>query len=350
MSKLLQEMQQDNFSNDEDIETDYAESNSIQSQIASVFSVVRCAAHTIQLAAYDVLKTIEGDIKECRNIVKILRTSVRSGNVEISLPCLDNATRWNSTYEMIKSIISIRDYIDNLSHINVNWIFVQNFLAAFHPIAKCTLKLQHDQYIIEDFFRDWLTCELELKKLVSTNSYAEALLNAMKKRKDTLMGNNAFIAALYMDPRFNFDNTPLLSYDQKQAAVDHLIRTRDMINKIGKPSEDQYGNSSPDLPTQSLPQDELPSTSKGIYDILTLHVNAMRNAQGPTPQRGEMAFKERLAKLCDREMESFDSNILDNFRKLYRNDADMLQLMEVVLAIPATQVLLKERSVHFQQY
>ncbi|XP_036317585.1 uncharacterized protein LOC118732561 [Rhagoletis pomonella] len=111
-----------------------------------------------------------------------------------------------------------------------------------------------------------------------------------------------------------------------------------MINKIGKPSEDQYRYSSPDLLTQSLPQDELPSTSKGIYDILTLHVNAMRNAQGPTPQRGEMAFKERLAKLCDREMEPFDSNILDNFRKLYRNDADMLQLMEVVLAIPATQV------------
>ncbi|XP_036340612.1 uncharacterized protein LOC118749965 [Rhagoletis pomonella] len=219
MSKLLQEMQQDNFSNNEDIETDYAESNSIQSQIASVFSVVRCAAHTIQLAAYDVLKTIEGDIKECRNIVKKLRTSVRSGNVEISLPCLDNATRWNSTYDMINSIISIRDYIDNLSHINVNWIFVQNFLAAFHPIAKCTLKLQHEQYIIGDFFRDWLTCELELKKLVSTNSYAEALLNAMKKRKDTLMGNIAFIAAPYMDPRFNFDNRPLLSYDQKQAAV-----------------------------------------------------------------------------------------------------------------------------------
>lgn len=68
-------------------------------------------------------------------------------------------------------------------------------------------------------FRDWLTCELELKKLVSTNLYAEALLNAMKKRKDTLMENNAFIAALYLDPRFNFNNTPLLSYDQKQAAV-----------------------------------------------------------------------------------------------------------------------------------
>lgn len=154
MSKLLQEMQQDNICNDEDIKTDFAESNNIQSQIASVFSVVRCAAHTIQLAAYDVLKTLEGDIKECRNIVKKLRTSVRSGSIEISLPCLDNVTRWNSTYDMINSILSIRDYIENVdsaSHINVNWIFVQNFLAAFHPIAECTLKLQHEQYIIGDF-------------------------------------------------------------------------------------------------------------------------------------------------------------------------------------------------------
>ncbi|XP_017477958.1 PREDICTED: uncharacterized protein LOC108367775 [Rhagoletis zephyria] len=105
-----------------------------------------------------------------------------------------------------------------------------------------------------------------------------------------------------------------------------------MINKIGKPSEDQYGYSSPDLPTQSLPQDELLSTAKGIYDILTLHVNAMRNTQSPTPQRGEMAFKERLAKRCDTEMESFDSNILDSFRKLYQIIPACL-LMEVVLAI-----------------
>ncbi|XP_036343114.1 uncharacterized protein LOC118752344 [Rhagoletis pomonella] len=229
-------MQKESLANEDainDVEADH-----IESQIASVFSVVPCAAHTIQLAAYDVIKTIEKDLEECRTIVKKLRTLVRAGNTDISLPFIDNRTRWNSTYDMMESLYRIKEYIENLDkNMYINWSFVKDFLTAFQPISKCTLKLQNKQYIIRDFFRDWLTCELELADLVPDNVYADSLLNAMKIRKNVLLEYKAFVAALYLDPRFNFEETPLLSSEQKDVAMDHLIRTYEMIQKIENPSE-----------------------------------------------------------------------------------------------------------------
>ncbi|XP_036327193.1 uncharacterized protein LOC118739793 [Rhagoletis pomonella] len=130
-SKLLHDMQQESLANKDainDVEADH-----IESQIASVFSVVRCAAHTIQLAAYDVIKTIEKDLEECRTIVKKLRTLVRAGNTDISLPFIDNRTR----YAMMESLYRIKEYIENLDkNMYINWSFVKDFFTAFQPILS----------------------------------------------------------------------------------------------------------------------------------------------------------------------------------------------------------------------
>lgn len=97
-SKILHEIQEENNNISEGNDRD---EDDIHSQIEAVLSVVRCAAHTIQLAAYDVLKVIDSEVDECRKLVKKLRTSVRAGDLHINMPILDNATRWNSTYNMI---------------------------------------------------------------------------------------------------------------------------------------------------------------------------------------------------------------------------------------------------------
>lgn len=218
VSRLLQEMQQENIDEEH---VDDAESNQIESNLESILSIVRCAAHTIQLAANDVIKTLTSEIEECRKIAKHLRTLVRSGTENIALPCLDVVTRWNSTYDMINKILSLKEYIENLDSLSIfdiNWSFIQNFVTAFAPLAKCTIKLQTEQYILGDFFRDWLTCELELEKLV-LNIYASALLSAMRSRKEKLLKHDAFAGAIYLDPRFNFNGSPFLTIDLKQSAM-----------------------------------------------------------------------------------------------------------------------------------
>lgn len=228
VSKLLQELQEENLlMAEEEDELTNANSTykSFESQISSVFSVVRCAAHTIQLAAYDVIGVLQSQINDVRDVAKKIRTNLRTGNRDISLPCLDNSTRWNSTYDMITSILGLKDYINDLddcTNISIDWTFVERFATAFKPLAECTTHMQKEQYVIGDFFRDWLKCELDLNEIMNSNKYANDLHHAMGLRKCKLLQHDAFVAALYVDPRFNFQGTPLLTINQKNTAMVYL--------------------------------------------------------------------------------------------------------------------------------
>lgn len=243
-SKLLRELQEDHntydssdvesceepyYTDDLDDAETFALEENIHASLASVLSVVRCAAHTIQLAAYDVLKVIKPQVDDCRYLVKKLRTSARTGGITFKMPVLDNTTRWNSTYEMLKSLINAKDHI-NAIHLedldiqpDINWSFIEDFVLAFDPLANCTKQLQSEQYVVGDFYRDWIHCELQLKDLHSMTPYAELLYTAMMARKEGLIQNDAFVAAIYLDPRFNFENSVILSQDNKNAAVVSLL-------------------------------------------------------------------------------------------------------------------------------
>lgn len=223
VGKLLQELQEEELDvvglEDEDSD------ENIHNSLSSVISVVRCAAHTIQLAAYDVIKLWDTDLIECRSVVKKLRTIVRSGDVEQPMPVLDNATRWNSSYDMINSLKNMKAFIDDNfieNPLEVNWSFVDEFAASFAPLAKCTKRLQKEQYILGDFYRDWLSCEMDLADLSSMTISVE-LLRAMQKRKQLLLENYAFASAIYLDPRFNFLNTSMLSEEQKDRALVRIV-------------------------------------------------------------------------------------------------------------------------------
>lgn len=193
--------------------------------LRSTMAVVKCAAHILQLAAYDVIKTMQSDIESCRKAVESLRC-ILSGTHKV--PILDNATCWNSTYMMMTSLLNIKGYIkeNDTNMPKVDWNFVNIFIQTFKPLVECTHKLQGEQYVIGDFYRDWLSCELELLELVEANNdYALTLVNSVKYRKDMFLQNEAFLAAIYVDPRFNFLHSPYFNKTQKYKAVVSTLKT-----------------------------------------------------------------------------------------------------------------------------
>ena len=125
----------------------------IHTQLSSILAVVRCAAHTIQLAANDVIKRIQSELEECRKAIKILRVYVR-GRADFRMPTLDNVTRWNSTFDMINTLFNLKIFIECNEDVNVselNWKFIENFISSFKPLAECSKKFQSEQYVIGDF-------------------------------------------------------------------------------------------------------------------------------------------------------------------------------------------------------
>lgn len=197
--------------------------DSIYKYLSSTLPAIGCITHNIQLAAYDVLKELQTELLKCRGVVKKIRTSISSSEVEIEMPHIDNATDWYSTYKMLKSLWNIKDYVCTMD-LATNWDFIKDFVAAFDPLVKCTEQLQNDQYTAGDFYRDWFSCELELEDLFANTQYAKLLHKAMQDKRILLFENIAFISALYLDPRFNFINSMMLSEEQKNKAVVSIAR------------------------------------------------------------------------------------------------------------------------------
>ncbi|GBP01583.1 hypothetical protein EVAR_68583_1 [Eumeta japonica] len=290
--------------------------------------------------ANDVIKTID-QITECREVVKTLRRLVRSSEHNVKMPVLDNATRWNSTFNMMQSLLSVRSQIEagflqalpsssKDGDTNLNWDFIIDFVAAFQPLAKCTVQLQTEQYILGDFYRDWLNCEIELEDIGEQNKFAGDLLSAMKTRKVRLLENDAVIAALYLDPRFNYQNSTFLSEVDKSKAMAHLIKTYELIKKL-KGTDEYIQNEHRSISANS-PSLETPSTSS-FYSKLEERISLLDNS---SPQQ-TISIKQKLTDLGNKKRVPFETDVLKYWKNI-NFDEDISSIVKVVLAVPATQV------------
>ena len=87
---------------------------------------IRYSAYTLQLCVLSSLKiqTIQNQISRARSAVKKLRTPNVLKYIEslkLRKPFIDIPTRWNSTYDMLKSLINLKDfYNDHTDIIELN--------------------------------------------------------------------------------------------------------------------------------------------------------------------------------------------------------------------------------------
>lgn len=73
---------------------------------------------------------------------------------------------------------------------------------------------------------------MELTSLKSKNPFAVIILRHLTNITPSLFDNNELRSAVYMDPRFNFTGSVLLTSEQKELAVDHLIATYEKLIKV----------------------------------------------------------------------------------------------------------------------
>lgn len=176
--------------------------------------------HSIHFIACDIIKQLNENISQSRDAVKSLRRKMSQLNMK-NLPELDNSGSWLTIYDMIKSLLNIREKVqnNNLLNIEVDWIFAKKFEQSFKPIVETVSMLQNNNFIMGDLYREWLLCECELEELAVSNELALYLLQAMQKRKSKLFENSAFLAALYLDPRFCYMGSMHLNDKQKEMAM-----------------------------------------------------------------------------------------------------------------------------------
>jgi hypothetical protein len=77
---------------------------------------------------------------------------------------------------------------------------------------------------------------MQCKQLIiadDTNVFATEILRSMERRQAKLFDNPAFSAAIYMDPRFNFSDSTVLTSEQKKNSLGNFKITN-KISPISK--------------------------------------------------------------------------------------------------------------------
>lgn len=176
--------------------------------------VIRCAAHTLNLAVEDTFdeSSFKDLLKKIRALAHHLRTPINAEKLraeKLTQAKTDNATRWNSKYDMALSVKRLRNFCEtqNITMLNdTDWEEIDTFLDVFKPTKIASKRFQHTQLCTGDFFKYWLDLILkvsELSKSNSTKHFAEPLLIHLKSREELLFKDNPNLnAALYLDPRF----------------------------------------------------------------------------------------------------------------------------------------------------
>lgn len=164
-------------------------------------------------------------------MVRGLAKTLRSGQNrqllqarQIEIPPLDVPTRWNSTYLMISSFTKHREFYRFLAGIDISedmWTFMDEFSKSFYPVFVCTKELQSNEICTGDFVTSWIKLKMNLEKVVT--NMARELIDCMELRQPKLIQNSVVQAALFIDPRFNYDGpcSPYLTDDGKNDAEVH---------------------------------------------------------------------------------------------------------------------------------
>lgn len=164
---------------------------------------IHCSAHTLQLCVLYSLKTqtIQNQIIRARSAVKKLRTPNVLKYIKPLKPFIDIPTRWNSTYDMLKSLINLKDfYYDHTDIIELNisaydWDCFSKIVTSLEPAKVATIKLQDHKITLGDFYDIWMQCLAETKKINST--IANALCVAMETRETVLLQNEVFSSGMF---------------------------------------------------------------------------------------------------------------------------------------------------------
>jgi len=182
---------------------EWAEPIAYVSTNTAVVNNKRCAAHTLQLAVSDALKTdvtATELIKKARTLCTKLRVQSLSEvykRLKKRRPSLDCETRSNSMLIMVLDLLDLEENMEtviaqneklacfNLS--DAEWTALRDIARALTPAKEATIKLQSVQLVEGDFVRIWFKCKLSTKQ--AGTPLALALVQAMEVRQEALLSS-----------------------------------------------------------------------------------------------------------------------------------------------------------------
>ncbi|XP_065362128.1 uncharacterized protein LOC135955698 [Calliphora vicina] len=256
----------------------------------------------------------------------ILRTFVEKYSEDIKTWQVLSEYQENSTKDMLTNLKEFTQYLENWSKSDINLQKAKYFFKALQIFLNFMEKLGGAQYVAGDLYRDCLCCELELKGELTKNNniYAGELYEELSVIKNSLLESSEFIAALYLDARFNFLGSRLLSDAQKSKGQLFLSALWEKFNNYLK---------SANIGLDPLINDD--SNDDDEYALLTQHIN------DTMPLKSSLCMQDKLTNCVPTKREPFSLDILKYWHSNRQFMEDINELTKIVFTHSASQYILK---------
>lgn len=204
-----------------------------------------CFAHTLNLAVQKGLKDIEVVTSKVKSIVTYFKQSshgqkrLNETQEQMGLPVLklkqDVITRWNSTFEMLNRILTIKDAVistlallqaEDVETLNqYEWSVVERSVEVLKIFLEVTNEVSAEKYVTLSsiliftgvMVNSMTQFNVDSSLPVEVNTMVETIKFQLEQRLKPLEGNELVTQAALLDPRFKklaFCNTSSIKYNQ----------------------------------------------------------------------------------------------------------------------------------------
>ncbi|XP_037811161.1 uncharacterized protein LOC119603254 [Lucilia sericata] len=212
----------------------------------------------------------------------------------------------------------------------------KHFFKALQIFWNFMDKLSGEQYVSGDFYRDLLCCELGLKgeHNKSQNSYAKELYEEFCNFKNRILESREFVAALYLDARFNFLGTRLIGDNEQIKGKLFLCEIWDKFKTYLQLSESPDNTlSNTELNNEEFNDDE--------YALLTQHIN------DTMPVKTNVSIQHKLSNFVPTKRQPISMDILKYWHSNCQSMEDINELTKIAFTHSASQFILLYLETNF---
>ena len=175
---------EENEENDDDVEgsdSDNNDSNTIELPPDSPFNHLPCIAYTLQLVIKQSFKHYDSVLSKARKLVGTMRKSLVITEKLIELVgkglVTDCCTRWNSTHQMLKRLLSIKEAVNQVLTTNgfdtllaSEWLRIEELVNVLEPFTLHTNLLQSDAMSLSSVVPALLDLKCHLEQMTDSQA------------------------------------------------------------------------------------------------------------------------------------------------------------------------------------
>ncbi|KAI8118484.1 hypothetical protein CVS40_9822 [Lucilia cuprina] len=238
---------------------------------------------------------------------------------------------------MLENLKEFSEYLEkNSTENNEQLLPAIHFFKALQIFWNFKDKLRGEQYVAGDFYRDLLCCELGLKgeHNKSHNFYANELYEKFCDFKNKILESQEFVAALYLDARFNFLGTRLIGDDEQNKGKLYLCEIWDKYKTYLQLSESPDNTlSNAELNNEEFNDDE--------YALLTQHIN------DTMPVKTNVSIQYKLSNFIPTKRQPISMDILKYWHSNCQSMEDINELTKIAFTHSASQFILLYLETNF---